>query len=297
MEKLDALNGALVADAAAMGLHWMYDQEQLKRISHSGDVLFRQPDESVYAGQKAYFAHPSKRTGDASHYGEAARVAARVACANGGYQRTAHVELFMRVFGPCGSYCGFADRPTKALVAAVLAAGEEALPDQPAADDTQMPPLACVPGLFCTDSGADALASAVSLYSRNPVGLNGAATLLDCLQRLVQGRSLQQALADSADNLATGELQSKLQEALSFAGGDYDPLGAAQHFGLPCHMIQGLPVVWHLLAHASGFEAVVRDNILCGGDCCGRSMALGAIAGLAFGVPVTLKERVSHPLF
>ena len=57
MNRNDAVTGALVADAAAMGLHWMYEQEQIKVVAQTGDVVFRSPDANVYAGRKGYFAH------------------------------------------------------------------------------------------------------------------------------------------------------------------------------------------------------------------------------------------------
>ena len=40
MNKNDAITGALVADAAGMGLHWLYDQEQIKLVESTGDILF-----------------------------------------------------------------------------------------------------------------------------------------------------------------------------------------------------------------------------------------------------------------
>ena len=43
----NALTGALVADAATMGLHWMYDQGQIGKIAETGKILFRQPDANV----------------------------------------------------------------------------------------------------------------------------------------------------------------------------------------------------------------------------------------------------------
>jgi len=57
-------------------------------------------------------------------------------------------------------------------------------------------------------------------------------------------------------------------------------------------MTQGLPVVWHLLNHDQSFETLVRDNIACGGDSCGRALALGAIAGFCQGVPGILSTQV-----
>ena len=38
----------------------------------------------------------------------------------------------------------------------------------------------------------------------------------------------------------------------------------------------------------------IRNNVMCGGGSCGRSMVLGAVAGLAFGVPEHLIERVTN---
>jgi len=48
--------GALVADAAARGLHWFYDQERLAALA--GDrPEFTAPDPAHYAGAKSFFAH------------------------------------------------------------------------------------------------------------------------------------------------------------------------------------------------------------------------------------------------
>ena len=66
MNKHDALKGALVADAAAMGLHWMYEQEQIANVAQSGDILFRQPDATVYAGKKSCLLYTSPSPRDLS---------------------------------------------------------------------------------------------------------------------------------------------------------------------------------------------------------------------------------------
>ena len=93
MNNDDALAGALVADAAAMGLHWMYDQEQIKTISGSGDVLFRQPDAANFKDKRGYFAHAARRVGELSHYGESARIVGQLAV-DGQYDRGLHRQRF-----------------------------------------------------------------------------------------------------------------------------------------------------------------------------------------------------------
>ncbi|MBX2886988.1 MAG: ADP-ribosylglycohydrolase family protein [Granulosicoccus sp.] len=288
MNRIDALHGALVADAAAMGLHWVYDHQQLDNIEGTGELLFRQPDSNVYEGQKAYFAHAAKRCGDYSQYGEAARITAELITTNGGYTTTEHREKFFKTFGPCGSYHGFADKPTKALIARMITEGDN-ISDQSGSDDDQMPALCVVPAVFNHECGEDVLKAAVSVTSTNPMAMDGASVLHNCLNLITAGVPLQKALKQSIDN-ADKELKALLVEAMDKP---YDPRAVASHFGLPCHMTQGLPIAWHLLLHATDYESVVRENVRCGGDCCGRAMAVGSIAGLVFGVPKELKIKVN----
>ena len=117
MNRHDALSGALVADAASMGLHWLYDQEQIKLVEATGSILFRQPDAAVYKDKRGSFVHGVRRAGQLSHYGESARIVASLAQQEG-YSIAAHQKLIMEIFGPCGSFHGYADRPTKYLVIA-----------------------------------------------------------------------------------------------------------------------------------------------------------------------------------
>ena len=112
--------------------------------------------------------------------------------------------------------------------------------------------------------------------------------MTSCLKRLIvfERKRFSQSAAD-----VKGELGDLLREALALK--DYQPLQAASQFGLACYVRHSLPVVWHLLRHAKDFETAIADNIRCGGDNCGRSMALGTIAGLVFGVPDAMVARMA----
>ena len=264
----------------------------LELLEKSGDLLFRQPDSNVYEGKKAYFAHAAKRSGDYSHYGQSARVAADVIETHGRYSTADHRQMFFDTFGPCGSYHGFADRPTKALVARIIAGGED-IPDLSGSDDDQLPALCCVPALFCDEADNHTVKSAVSVTTINETAISGALVLYNCLSLLRSEVSLDDALLQSAD-CANSELSGLLKDALNRE--PYDPKSAANHFGMPCHMTQGLPVAWHLLKHSTDYESVVRDNIRCGGDSCGRAMAVGSVAGLFHGIPDELKRKVRERL-
>lgn len=288
MNRFDALTGALVADAAALGLHWLYDQDQIMSVAASGDILFRQPDATVYKDKKGYFAHAARRTGELSHYGESARIVGQLA-SEGNYDTTRHRQHFYDAFGPCGHYSGYADRPTKTLIARMISEGDD-IAEPTGMNDNQMPAICVVPGLFAFGYSAQTVKNAAQVISINTSVVTAAAAVQQCLEHLLEGRTLPEALHLSADAM-NGEVGQLMKEALAIE--QYKPLDTAKHFGLACYVEHSLPVVWHLLNHAGDFESVVRDNIRCGGDNCGRSMALGSIAGLAFGVPDSMLNQMT----
>gem|GEM_PF-6720362 len=111
---IDTITGALAADAAAMGLHWLYDQNQIQSLEATGDILFRPADANVYIDRKGFFAQAGKLAGELSHYGESMRLAGELG-AVGQFTAAAYQQAFFAAFGPCGTFTGYADRPTKAF--------------------------------------------------------------------------------------------------------------------------------------------------------------------------------------
>lgn len=61
--RLAAILGALTADAAALGLHWLYDAERLRNLQSEGSLAFRTPDAAAYQGVMGFFAHAGKASG------------------------------------------------------------------------------------------------------------------------------------------------------------------------------------------------------------------------------------------
>jgi hypothetical protein len=58
-----AILGGLVADSAALGLHWLYDPMRIAEIEKADGSVFLRPDAIHYAGSKGYFAHEGKMPG------------------------------------------------------------------------------------------------------------------------------------------------------------------------------------------------------------------------------------------
>ncbi|XKH02317.1 ADP-ribosylglycohydrolase family protein [Marinobacter nauticus] len=108
-----ALAGGWVADAASLGLHWLYNSERIREVG--GDQPeFLPPKAEYFKGGLGYFAHEGKQVGDISHYGAATAVLTDSLLANDGcldirdYQRR-----FRSYFGPGGTWQGYIDNPTR----------------------------------------------------------------------------------------------------------------------------------------------------------------------------------------
>lgn len=108
-----ALAGGWVADAASLGLHWLYDSHRILEVGGQSPE-FLTPKADYFKGGFGYFAHEGKRPGDVSHYGAATGVLTESLLASEGkldvrdYQRR-----FRAFFGPGGHWRGYIDNPTR----------------------------------------------------------------------------------------------------------------------------------------------------------------------------------------
>jgi hypothetical protein len=109
----NSIIGALTADAATMGFHWLYSQRRIKEITPENPE-FHSPLAADYEGNVGYFAHAHKNAGQLSHYGEQALVMLKSIAGNGGqYEKNHYEEEFRAHFGYGGEFHGYIDRPTR----------------------------------------------------------------------------------------------------------------------------------------------------------------------------------------
>jgi ADP-ribosylglycohydrolase len=125
--KRNMVLGALVADAAAMGTHWIYDQDHIRKIAPEAPE-FLTPDPANYEGVPAYFAHATRQSGDQSQYGEQLIVMLKALEASGGtYDAQTYATHFRAHFGYGGAYVGYIDHATRETLNNFQRAEDEAL--------------------------------------------------------------------------------------------------------------------------------------------------------------------------
>lgn len=277
--KLAAILGGLIADAASLGLHWLYDPNRIAEIEKESDIVFRQPNEDDYANVSGFFAHGSKLAGDSSSYGEVCLLMLKHLAKHRQFNHMVYQLEFRAFFGPGGEYTGYVDSPTRQTVRTLLPLDAKSFPATSGADDDQMPALATIPVLVATHQGTvDSLMKQVEevvrITNHNDIAVSAAKCAAAMLHGILMGKSMNQAATDALP-LAEDNLRLLLEQALTLE--TLDSIAAANRFGSACHVTEGLPIVFHIANHAHDYMTAIKANIRAGGDSCGRSIMLGAL--------------------
>lgn len=287
--KKAAIIGAIVADAASLGLHWIYDA---KRILEAGSDApeFLQPLASNYEGVSSYFAHPNKKTGDNTHYGDQSiTLLESLAATAGQWSPEDYQRRFFDKFGPEGNYDGYLDTATKDTIARIQS---NASADQTGqafvplgSQDTQAPAMSKLPPLVAQFAANPALLemaeTAIRITNDNDEAVSWGLFATRALEAVILGKDIEQAITESA-NQSDSIVKTKVDEALSL--NESAPGIIGETLGMACNLHQALPVSAKLLQLSASFMEGVRKNIFAGGDNAGRSLFIGAILGAAYGV-------------
>ena len=280
--KSDMLLGALVADAACLGLHWLYDADRIAKIAeHRGAAAFTPVDAKHFDGAKGYFAHSARQNGMLTQYGEALWVAIRTMnTQNGTFDVAAQQAAFAAHFGPGGAFTGYIDRPTRGALERIA---DNQTPS--GIDDDQNPALSRLPVVIAAYHGTSELAdmarAAMQITNVNDVADGYTTVFIDLLGRVLDGEPLDSALVAAADN-AQGDIQAALRHALTTQ--ETDSTVFTGEVGRACHLPTSGPAMFHILKHSSSYAEAVERNVLAGGDSAGRAIPIGAAMGAAQGV-------------
>lgn len=270
-----ALMGTLVADAAALGLHWIYDANRVAEAAGHAPA-FTPINPAHYEGVPSYFAHEPRKDGDLSQYGEVLRLAMRSIQDNGGFDVNAYQDAYAAFFGAGGPYCGYIDRPTRAALANI--ATDTRSPS--GSEDDQHPALATLPAVVAMYKDADdfhaQVARAVKVTNLGDTAERYSAIFADLLADVLSGTPLKDALKTAAtqDELLQDALQTRVSDSTAYG----------EITRRACHLHQGMPLAFHILNHTDSYQGAVEANILAAGDTCGRALIVGSIAGAAYGI-------------
>ena len=357
--------GALTADAASLGLHWIYNQQCI--IDVAGKMPeFHPPTASDYEGVPSFYAHGKKAVGDLSHYGEQAYVLLKTLSDNQGvYHSAQYQEHFKTHFGYGGDYIGYIDRPTKDTLDSITITEHHALQqanslafkhDNEAkqnsinftinqlkqnnqldsnelkkkidseyklnfdsqylkqlidclkpivsfhgADDVQLPAISKLPALAAVYATQTELAkfseSAIRVTNNNDQAVAYGQIASKMMEAAITTQDIDKVI-EAAKQAAPADILLLINNALKAT--DKTTPEFTRQIGMSCNLELGIPSVIHNLNKHLSYQKSIRQNIIAGGDSCGRSILLGAILGAVHGcdtergIPTTWLNRLKQ---
>lgn len=270
------LFGSFTADALSLGVHWIYDTNELSK--KFGYV------ERYYApGSDSY--HPNKQAGDQSHVGDQAlRLAA--------YLKSSDVwkaDAFMQVWTTMWpEYDDYFDHATKTILQNIESG--KALTEA-ACESTELAGAARIaPLLACMSDQSEATVvkacTEQTLLTHASDKSKEAATFLSQAgYRLIQGASLEATLHETAPKWALNKAEAVLE---------LDAVEAIAQLGQSCPIDAALPAVIYLCQkYSDNLPKAFSENAMAGGDNCARGLALGLLLGAAHGIDAIPSEWVT----
>lgn len=265
--------GTFVADALALGVHWVYN-------THVIDRKFGRVDGYL---DPMTSHHKGKRAGEQTHYGDQMQVLMESVAAVSGFDLEDFSERWHRLFE---SYSGYFDSATKDTLQH-LSAGKDinscgSASDELAGaariaplfsvypDDLEILVAAARKQTAFTHNHADVIAAAEFLARTTAAVLAGAEPL------------------EAVDTVVKGHFKGSTIERLVEDGLDSREMDTRQviaDFGQACSVESALPGVVHLVArYTNDFKGALVENIMAGGDSAVRGMPVAMILGAYHGM-------------
>jgi len=266
---------AFAADSRALGVHWIYDTEQIDRqVGRIADLL--PPAEGSY--------HPQKKRGEFTHYGDQSLHLLHHLVKNHGQFSLPEYARDWQSF--MSQYSGYLDRASRATLQN-LEGG--AAPDTCGSPSTDLGGAARIaPLIYCYREDLEGLLVAVraqtALTHSGPGSVDGAVFLARSCFAILHGATPRaafiEALAGGIDDI---DLDLRLRRCLDLPDGSIRQ--AVKEFGQMCSITAALPgAMYTVLQRENSIEEALIETAMAGGDSAARGMVVGMILGAGPGM-------------
>lgn len=267
-----AIYGALVADAFALGAHWVYDVNEIT-------ATFSELD-GFYDPMTEY--HGSKKAGDFTHYGDQTLWLLESIALENDFSLASFASRWQEYIH---TYTGYVDGASKQTLAN-LQDGKSALSAGSSSQDLsvagRIAPLAL---LYCDEQKAfeDAAVLQAKMTHNSPQSIEATCFFARLLYLVLQGYTPKNSILAMHEETDSDTIRQWIKVAL--ASVDHDSTEAIHSCGQSCSASKGCPSSLHLiLKYEDDYAEAMRANVYAGGDSAARGMVVGMILGAYLGV-------------
>jgi len=281
--KRDLVLASLVADSLALGAHWMYDTEKIRKKIGRVDRLLEPLPGSF---------HPTKEQGEFTHYGDQAFVLLESVAHLGDFDIEDFSSRWRALFS---DYKGYVDQATKATLQN-LGRGMKPLEAGSSSSDlagaSRIAPLVC---RYAQDH--DLLVRSARDQTRmthnHPLVVEGAEFFATVCWKILQGETPVSAIQRlAAEKYQNSPLSGWVERGLQSR--EEDSVAVIGRFGQSCHADEAFSGVVHLIArYEKDLKEALIQSVMAGGDSAGRGMIVGMVLGAYLGSQSLPDEWIS----
>lgn len=279
---------SLIANAASMGYHWIYDAEYLQHKASQGSLLFCKPNIKDYQAAKvAYFAYPQAEVGDVSVQGTMMIWLYQALKDNQQFSFEAYQTLLYERFKPGGPYQGYVESYAQRLVAHRMLPLEKGEQTYPLQQDDHL--VGFVPYLVTKELGlgTDKAWMFAQLFTQDTHYLTYY-QMFEVYFHLVSAKTHKKALLEALNQVPTAH-RNLFDAAITMQ----DTAAFVQLYQLKaCAYKQALPIIVHLAYHATSLVSTLEANMRIGGNLCDRATYLAALLAPVFPLPEAWASKV-----
>lgn len=278
---LQSVKGSLIADAYALGSHWIYDEKQLASLPIDWNDL--NPPHAIW--------HKGKRKGDFTHYGDQTLWLYECVTQHQSFSLPTYRNYWLEKMKIYTGYIDGSSRETLAL----LEKDSSVLQGSSSHDLSIIGRIA--PLLLVSSTKEEFLKNTddfVSFTHNSSMVREAAQFFGTVLFDVVEGKSISDALVSSK---IPGLLSQRYEQALESKG--KDSFSTIRAFGPACSVEGGFEGVVYLISSYEDYREVMIANAKAGGDNAARGMIVGMLLG-AQGAKIPLsweKSLTNLPAF
>jgi ADP-ribosylglycohydrolase len=275
---------SFAADSLALGAHWIYDAEKIRKDFGRVETL-RKPLPDSY--------HPTKGKGDFTHYGDQALVLLESVAAQKGFDPADFSKRWQDLFKAYRGYFDQATKKTLQNLAQGKAVEEAGSPSTDLSGAARIAPL-----VFVYHKDPETLVKAARAQTRmthnNPLVIDSAEFFARVCCKVLGGTAPANAMAEvAAQRFKESPLFAWAKAGLDSS--EKDSTTTIGRFGQSCHTDDAFPGVVHLIAkYEKDLKEALVQAVMAGGDSAGRGLMVGMVLGAYLGDNSLPKEWVSE---
>lgn len=296
--------GQFLGDAASLGVHWIYNTQEIECLHPEGLQGFEVPAEGHY--------HAGKLAGDPTHYGDAAWVLLEALAGETTFNVATFGTAFVKKMDPGKGYSGYFDSASRGTLENFrnhLEVSNEPYGFQEGADDDQLATISVLAVLIAfyvarndgLPEDSTTLLEQVKILTH--VRQNNERAVAYCqthtrlLLELLAGRDIHSAFHHVEEQLDTGdkldrEIRRKCREAFQLK--HKGTVDATDFLGQSCPLICSFPSSVQATAkHNEDFQTAIIETAKAGGDNAGRAAMIGSWIGARIGAEELPKEWIN----